>query len=79
MDKGERAANIQNAAEKFADAIEQVCGDKTRVGAFYCYLDDESEEWYWGRAGNLNMLERLGVLDFFSMNEKANINSVDEK
>lgn len=51
--------NVQEAAEKFADAIKGMAGEKSRVVVFYMYLD--GEDWCSGDAGNMNWIERLGA------------------
>jgi hypothetical protein len=58
----EQRDRIQDAADEFAQAIQKISGDKSRVGVFYNYLDNG--EWVSGDAGNMNWMERIGTLEF---------------
>lgn len=68
---------IQEAAERFADTIKQVAGEKSRVGVFYCFLDEPNGGWYSGDGGNMNQREREGVLAFLLREEIAGIKEED--
>ena len=59
-------SKVDEAADRFAEAIKLIHGNECRVGVFFCYLEgvdfNGGEGWVTGARGNMNQLEMIGAV-----------------